>query len=220
MDILKIPYDRPILISENKNTKQKIYLQKTKFTVANKDHYFLKLVKETEYGNHSCQGYIYFYLDLLNKKSDFIGVYVDNKYRNEGFAQLLISYWISFCLDNNIYDLKTIQKQRKPFILYLLKKFKFDLLNIESYEYNPNIISICKKDNDFNKYLLFKNQKQGQTFMQGSIKQGDNYFILDKFTDDITILDKVILSHTYLSKNDDEAYKKSLKLIDNFKIKE
>ena len=44
MDILKIPYDRPILISENKNTKQKIYLQKTKFTVANKDHYFLKLV--------------------------------------------------------------------------------------------------------------------------------------------------------------------------------
>lgn len=217
MNIFNIPYDKLILIGENKEHKQRVYLQKTQFKVKNKDHYFIKLLKPSIKGNLLCQGYIYFYFDLLKKESNFIGVYVDEKYRNQGIAQLLISYWIIFCFDNGIYNLDTNIKQRKPFILYLLKKFKFDILNINEYETSPNTISICKKENSLNKYLYFKNIDQKETFIKGNIKNEDNYIILDKITDEVEVLDRVLLSTPYISKETNIAYTKSLTLVDKFK---
>jgi len=219
MNLFDMPYDKMFLLYENKEIKERVYFQKTRFDLKNTDHYFIKILKMAPKGNYLCQGYIYFYLDFLKRESNFIGLYVSPERRNEGMAQLLISYWITLCLDNGLYNLNTIWKQRKPFILYLLKKFKFDLLNIKEYETSCNTISICKNIINNDKCLFFKNSSQADTFKKGSIKAGDNYFILDKLTEDIQVLDQVLLSNLYMSKDDDAAYTKSLKLIDNFEKK-
>lgn len=219
MNIFNMPYDKKFLIDENSSIKQRVYFEKSLFSAKNIDQYFIKVYKPNCNGSYLCQGYIYFYLDLLKKESNFIGLYVNPEIRNQGLGQLLISYWVSFCLDNGIYDLNTIKKQRKPFIIYLLKKFKFELQNITQYETYPNTISICRSNLTNDKYLFFKNPIQAQTFKNGSINSGDNYHILDTLTEDTEVLDQVLLSNIYLSKEDDFAYTKSIKLIDTFKNK-
>lgn len=219
MNIFNMPYDKKFLIDENSSIKQKVYFEKTLFTTKNIDQYFIKIYKPNFNGDYLCQGYIYFYLDLLKKESNFIGLYVNPEIRNQGLGQLLISYWVSFCLDNGIYDLNTIQKQRKPFIIYLLKKFKFELENITQYETYLNTISICKSNLTNDKCLFFKNPKQAQTFRNGTINSGDNYLILDKLTEDTEVLDQVLLLKIYSSKEDNFAYTKSIKLINTFRNK-
>lgn len=220
MNILDIPYNKEILLDENKMLKQKVYFSRTRFTPGDTkrhcDHYFIKIYKRTENKDYKCQGYIYFYLDFFKRDSKFIGMYVNPEYRNEGLAQLLISYWITFCLDNGLYDLKTARKQRKPFILYLLKKFKFELLNINTYETAPNTISICREGSNPAKCLYFKNPLQAETFKQGKISHGDNYIILDQLTIDTEVLDQVLLSTLYVSQDDNAAYVRSHNLIDVF----
>lgn len=217
MSIFNIPYNKAILIDENKNTKQKVLFEKTRFNDANTDQYFVKIFQTTSNGNYLCQGYIYFYIDFINKNSNFIGLYTNPIFRNQGIAQLLIAYWVKLCLESGIYNLNTIKKQRKPFILYLLKKFQFDLLNIHEYELSPNTISICQTPFTTNKCLYFKNPKQAETFKNGKIHAGDNYFILESLSNDIVILDQVILSKPYESKEDEIAYTRSLKLIKDSK---
>lgn len=99
------------------NQKQKVYLTKSYFTKKKSYQYFIKIIsKNSEY-----QGYLYFYLDFENLESQFIGIYIKPDYRNTGLASLLLSYWIRFCLDNNFSYLSTNKKQRKPFLLFLLK---------------------------------------------------------------------------------------------------
>lgn len=217
MNILNSSHNKMHLIDENKTNKQRVYFEKTIFKDKNIDQNFIKIFKVSPTGNNICQGYIYFYLNLIERKSNFIGLFVKPEYRNEGIAQLLISYWIRFCLDNGIYNLDTIKQQRKPFILYLLKKFKFELLNIKAYETSPHTINICKCESIKEKCLFFKNPKQRETFKNSKININDNYFILDSITENTEVLDQVLLSTLYVSKDDETAYTKSLKLIDGFK---
>lgn len=219
MNIINMPYKKPLLIDENVNTKQRVFFEKTRFNEANVDQYFIKIFRVLPDGNYVCQGYIYFYLDFLNRSSNFIGLYTNPLFRNEGLGQLLISYWVTLCLDNGIYKLDTIQKQRKPFIIYLLKKFKFDLHNIQTYETSPNTISICQTPIIDAKCLHFKNPRQAETFRKGKINAGDNYFILDSLDEDTTVLDQVLLSTPYQSTDDELAYDRSLKLIRTAKEK-
>ena len=223
MNILNVPYDKEILIDENRDTKQKVYFSQTLFTPGNTSHcykhYFIKIYKQTEAGSYKCQGYIYFYLDFVKRDSKFIGIYVNPEYRNEGLAQLLISYWITICLDNGLYDLKTARKQRKPFILYLLKKFKFDLLNLKDYETSPHTISICREGVSPFKLLYFKNPRQAETFKKGKINSGDNYLILDSIGEETEILDQVLLSTPYISTAENTAYERSELLIKSFQKK-
>ena len=220
MNAIAMQYNKEFLIDENKTTKQRVYFTKTKFTPGdtNKqyDQYFIKIYEQTEKGSYKCQGYIYFYLDFLKRESRFIGMFVNPEYRNQGIAQLLVSYWITFCLDNGLYDLKTARKQRKPFLLYLLKKFKFDLLNINEYKTSPNTISICREGIALDKCLYFKNPIQAETFKQGKIKHGDNYIILDRLTADTEVLDEVLLSTLYVSHDENTAYVRAHNLIDCF----
>jgi len=216
INVFNIPYDKMIIVKEKEFKKQRVFLQKTKFTAKDLDHFFIKIYIVNKYGNYVCQGYIYFYVNFLEKESNFIGVYVNPEYRNEGIAQLLISYWVTICLDNGIYNLNTIKRQRKPFILYLLKKFKFDLIDTQKYETDHNTISICKNSISNKKCLFFKNPEQAETFKNGNIKNGDNYNILEIITEDTQILDHVLLSNLYFSKDDNKAYTRSLKLINEF----
>lgn len=219
MNIINMPYKKPFLIDENANTKQRVFFEKTRFNAANVDQYFIKIFKILPDGKYVCQGYIYFYIDFLIRESKFIGQYTNPEFRNEELGQLLISYWIKLCFDNGIYKLDTIHKQRKPFIIYLLKKFKFDLYNIQSYEESPNTISICQNPVIVDKCLYFKNPKQAETFKNGKVHAGDNYFILENIDENTTILDQVLLSTPYQSTDDELAYERSSKLIRTAKEK-
>lgn len=219
MNLFNMPYNKKILIYGNYEERERVYFEKVYFPHKSVNQYFIKLFKLNKYGTYLCDGYIYFYLDLLKKESNFIGLWVKPERRNEGLAQVLISYWVNLCLENGIYDLNTIHKQRKPFILYLLKKFKFDLLNIKLYESSLNTINICKcLDNDV-KCLYFKNPLQAETFKNSKILESDNYIILDSLTEDTEVLDQILLSTLYTLKDNDEAYKRSLNLIEKFESK-
>lgn len=101
--------------------------------------------------------------------------------------------------------------------MYLLKKFKFDLLNNDLYESSLNTINICKLIDRDDKCLYFKNPLQAATFKNSKILESDNYLILDSINEDTQVLDQVLLSTSYISQDNDVAYKRSLSLIDKFK---
>lgn len=218
MEFIKnMPYNKPILIDDNFFDgiyTQRLYIEKTLYKPTSIDQYFIKLFVILPEGKAICQGYIYFYLDFDNKESKFIGAYIKPEYRNKGYAALLTSNWIKLCLDNGFYNLATINKQRKPFLLYILKTYYFDLKNKDEYEKTKYAINVCNKPNDANKYLLFQNPLQKEAFIKSSIFKEDNYCILDTIDDETTILDTVILSNPHYMQDDNQAYTRSLKCIE------
>ena len=159
----------------------------------NQDYYFIKFYEVKKDGQHINMGYMYFYLDLNLRKSTYVGSYVKPDYRSKGLASMLIAYWIQFCFDNNFYDLTTNKTQRKPFLLYILKSFFFEIENPNDYLTSNYNIHICMLPNDKTKYLVFENSKQALTFKEGKIYKNDNYQILDFNTKGIIKLDTVLL---------------------------
>ncbi len=75
------------------------------------------------------KAYIYFYVDLEKYKSQFIGVSVNSSYTGRSYANLLISTYIDVCNQSHIYDLATHNKQRKPEVIHILKKFGYNVDN-------------------------------------------------------------------------------------------
>lgn len=183
---------------------QKINLERSYFTNLNKYQYFIKA-----YIKDDCQGFIYFYLNDLDNTSKFIGLYVKPEYRGNNIASLLIAQWISFCLNNNYDFLETNKAQRKPFLLYLLKTYGFELPNQKEYMTNKNVIDILRRDNDNGKYLFFRNPKEKIGFMQGKIVMEDNYQAILEFTPDFFYLDSIILSRPYILDNEFKATEKT-----------
>lgn len=209
--LVNIPFDRNVLYRDNfeyKGCNQSLYFQKTLFKANEKIQYFIKSFI-SDNGTFVCQGYIYFYLNFESKTSDFIGVYVKDEYRNSGLASLLVASWIDFCLNNGFDFLGTNKKQRKPFLLYLLKTYGFEIIDETIYETSPYTIHICKSDFDNTKYLLFKSEKTQNYFMQGKIAKEDNYFAISQLQPGMSYLDSVLLSQLYNLKNYTRAQDKS-----------
>ena len=211
-----ISYNDNILLDNNYvyyNYRQRLYLTRTYLKSNSQDQYFIKAYILDD-GVLKCQGYIYFYLDFLRKASNFIGIYIKEEYRNSGLASLLTSNWLKLCLDNGIYNIGTNKKQRKPFLLYLLKKYRFELKDSQEYQKSFYNIHICQSQNNSNKCLMFDNPNQERAFLNSSFMKEDNYQIISPFDKDAIILDDVILSHLYFLQDEDYAYQKSLQTIE------
>ena len=179
-------------------------------------------------------GYIYFYLNSAVKISSYIGTYVKPEYRSTGLASLLTAYWIKICLDEGYEFLTTNKKQRKPYLLYILKKCYFEIDDTKKYHLSKHTIHICKDDNG-QKFLLFKSEEMPKNFQHGKIFHGDNYRImlfedlsssiilnndgsekvissnkiqkvLEKAKNRVQLLDCVLLSNIYTLKDNNAAY--------------
>ncbi len=140
------------------------------------------------------QGHIYFYLDFDKKTSSFIGVKVLEEYRNMNIATLLIATWIDLCFNNGYDFLGTNPKQRKPFLIYLLKNYGFDIEDLALYRKRNDVIGIYRYQNldDNNKLLLFKDKRHENIFINTNICKTDNYQIIQD-TSDTIYLDEVIV---------------------------
>lgn len=214
----KIIPNKPFVIYENNkgDYNQYIVLERATSKVIKKDQYFLKIYKKEPHKDYDCQGYIYFYLDLEDKASQFIGIYVKPEERNANLATLLTASWVRLCFDNGILNLKTNKKQRKPALLYLLKKFYFEITNINNYETSPFTIFICDDKLYSGKSIYFKNKLQKEQFRKSSIMEYGDYNVLDELKSSTEIITPVLLSNTYFIQKDSEVYSKALKHIKNF----
>ncbi len=215
----KTPYNQNILYKDDykhNNLPQRIYFQKSILTNNNRTQYFFKTYILYQ-NNLICQGYIYFYLNEKLKSSDFIGLYVKPEYRNLGIASLLVANWIEFCLDNNYIFLETNKKQRKPFLLYLLKTYGFEIFDNLMYKFSNDTIHICQSKLDNNKYLLFENTNHRESFMRGKIAKEDNYKVIDELNDNMRYLDSIILSMPYYMQDTYKAEEKTSLVIKRHK---
>ena len=146
------------------------------------------------------QGYIYANVVKLSKTSEFIGMKVDYHFRNQNIGSLLISLWIDFCYNNGYDFLKTTNKQRKPFLLYLLKKYGFEVYDTNLYETRNDVISICQNPDSNDKLLLFKDPKHEKVFRTSKAFKNDNYQIADS-QEDLILLDRIIMPLQNASRN-------------------
>jgi len=148
------------------------------------------------------QGYLYFFLDHTEKTSYFIGVKVEEQFRNLNIGSFLVSSWIDLCLNNGYNFLGVHHKQRKPFLLYLLKTYGFEVWDKSLYTTRPDVISLYRSldFNNHQKYLLFKDEKHEKTFAGTNIYKTDNYEIIHA-PQGMTHLDDVIIPLQNMSRN-------------------
>lgn len=175
------------------------------------DRYYLRANMRGNDHRIQNQGFLYFYLDPLRKQSKFIGVGVSEEHRNHGIASLLISSWLMLSLEEGFSKISTTAKQRKPFPLYILKKYEFELDNPNKYQTSPKAVSICKKENDNQKYIMFQNKQEEIRFQNSNIMKTDNYCIASK-GENVQIIDQVVLETPYYLQNNERAYQKSLQV--------
>lgn len=175
------------------NYNHSIYLMRANDDGSNKPKFYLRITSNIN-GVDVIQGYLYFYLDFENKTSDFIGIKVHEQFRNLNIGSLLISLWIDLCLNNGIDFLGSNKKQRKPFMTYLLKTFGFEIFDTSLYDTSSDVISICRRDNDLAKILLFRDERNEQLFLSSNIYEKDNYEIV-RSLDGITHLDDIIMPY-------------------------
>ena len=197
MDALKnIPEGERILYKDNifsGNYDQSIFLKKANDDGSHRPKYYISAFSPKD-GMLSMQGYLYFYLDYETKKSYFVGVKVYPEFRNLNIASFLVATWIDLCLSNGYDFLGVNQKQRKPFLLYLLKTYGFEILDKSLYDTRPDVITICRNEDllDYTKYLSFQDPKHESSFTKTNIWKEDNYHIIHDLEGFIT-LDNVIL---------------------------
>lgn len=172
---------------------QHLYLVKANDDGSHKDKFYIWATTMIN-GVEVKQGHIYFYLDRDTKTSSFIGVKVLEEFRNLNIGSLLVSSWIDICLNNGYDFLGTHDKQRKPFLLYLLKTYGFDILDQSLYDTRKDIISICRSKDIFDtrKLLLFRDSKHEKAFMGTNVCKTDNYDIIHDL-DDYIYLDDVVM---------------------------
>ena len=203
------------------DTKHELHikLEKTFHEVSNRDIYYIKLYLA---GNdiYKSIGYMYFYLNQLDEcinASTYVGTYIDPEYRSSGLASLLLSYWICLTRENNCDTLTTIKKQRKPFLVYMLKKYGFDIADINEYLTATDKIYICRRSNDKTKYLLFESLRERLDFMCEKVYRCDNYKIIPTTLEDrpwdVSVLDKVLLNRIHNLKNFDTSYNLAEKML-------
>ncbi len=169
-----------------------LYIKKAVDDGSGKPKFYISVFTKVN-GELKMQGYLYFYLDFENKQSNFIGIMVNKEYRNLNIASFLVANWIDLCMNNN-YKLGVNDKQRKPFLLYLLKSYGFEILDTSLYETRPDVITVCRSldFSDKRKMLLFKDSMHENNFIKTNIFKEDNYEIIHS-NEGIIMLDNVIL---------------------------
>lgn len=173
------------------NYNHEIYLMKANDDESHRNKYYLRAVTNID-GKEVIQGYMYFYIDFDTKTSEFIGIKVHEKFRDLNISSLLVSLWIDLCLNNGIDFLGSNKRQRKPFLIYLLKTYGFDILDKSLYEKSKDVISICRREEDTSKLLLFRDSKHERNFKQTNIFETDNYEIITSL-DGVNHLDDIIM---------------------------
>lgn len=175
------------------NYNHKLFLKKSIDDGSNKPKFYLSIFS---YINNELrqQGYLYFYIDEETKTSNFIGLKVEKEYRGLNIGSFLVASWIDLCLNNGYDFLGVNKKQRKPFLIYLLKTYGFEIFDISLYDTRLDVISICKSldTKDDCKYLLFKDHNHEKVFIGTNSFKDDNYRIVHDDSG-VIILDKVIL---------------------------
>lgn len=163
----------------------------------NIDKYDIKLLRLPR-GNRNplVVGNMYFNYDPNKKESAFYGVIVKSSLRGKGISNYLISRWIEICLQNGVESLCTIDKQRKPILLYSLKKMSFELKDTSLYEQGHNIV-ICKDGISGKKVFYFENDLDEEIFSSSAINKETPHIIISKISDRYSVIDKVVLSEPY-----------------------
>lgn len=181
---------------------QDLYIKRSHDDGSNRPKYYLNIVTTID-GELVQQGYLYFYLDFEHKMSDFIGVKVNEKYRDLNIGSFLVANWIDLCLNNGYDFLGANKKQRKPFLLYLLKTYGFEIFDVSLYDSRDDVITICRSVDykDKRKILLFKDPKHEKVFVGTNCYKDDNYEIVHDKKGIIT-LDNVILPLQNMSKDE------------------
>lgn len=180
---------------------QELYLKKAIDDGSNRPKFYISVHSNIN-GCLVQQGYLYFYLDYETKTSSFIGIQVLQPYRNLNIGSFLVASWIDLCLNYGYDFLGVHEKQRKPFLLYLLKTYGFEILDKSLYDIRPDVISICRSTNhnDKRKYLLFKDSKHEKVFIGTNVYKSDNYEIIHN-QNNMIFLDNVILPLQNMKKN-------------------
>lgn len=183
------------------NYNQNLYLKRAVDDGSNRPKFYISVFSNIN-GQLIHQGYLYFYLDYKAKASYFIGIQVEPEYRNLNIGSFLVASWIDLCLNNGYDFLGVNQKQRKPFLLYLLKTYGFEIFDKSLYDIRMDVITICKSVNpdDKRKFLLFKDSRHEKIFIKTNVYKTDNYEIVHNQSDVID-LDSVILPFQGMKKN-------------------
>ena len=205
-----------LLDAIDNNNVIRLALEKSYFPSNQRDQFFIKAYT-LKNGCLICQGYIYFYIDFDTLTSEYIGSKVKEEYRQNGLASLLHASWIDLCLQYGLEHLQTIKTQRKPFLLYLLKKNCFELENTSLYQASPHTIYICSQEHSHYKYLLFKNQNTAEYFRRSKIYAGDNYQILNGLEPGYQILDRVLLSNIYFAYDNEATHRRAEGVLKRYK---
>ncbi len=197
MDIFKkLEVDKRSLYSDSYFSgefNQLLYLKRAVDDGSHKPKFYISAFAYIN-GELRLQGYIYFYLDFETKRSDFIGMAVNPEFRGLDMSSLLLSSWIDVCLNNGVEELGAHHKQKKPFLIYMLKKFGFEIDDMRLYRTSDALITLLR-DPDFSnrtKYLKFKSPNHERSFIGTNIYKTDNYVVLHN-TAGYYELDKVII---------------------------
>ncbi len=196
-------------VFHSKDILRRLYLEKKFFTSNQTYQYFLKLYRVDSNGSYYCDGYIYFYLNELRKESSFIGLYIKTECRNSGLASLLVANWLKLCMDNGFYNFTTNKKQRKPFLIYLLKKMGFEIEDENKYNTSNFTIKLYQSPLNNNKYLKFMSDSAAAKFMNSSIAREDSYNLLPENTEGFNYIDQALQSNIYTLQDNNEAYARS-----------
>lgn len=212
----KLKENKPLLLDTfyQHDRVHRLFLEKCYFPQKDAYQYFLKLYSHDINGNYNCEGYLYFYLDEETRSSSYIGTYIKKEYRGFGFASLLVAYWLHFGLENGYYHFTTNKKQRKPFLLYILKKYGFELPDISDYENSNYTIYLYQKKEQREKYLLFKSPTHAKNFLSSTIADEDNYRVITRPSDDYSYLDQVLQSSIYETSDESDIYTRSRRKIE------
>lgn len=184
------------------NYNQQLYIKRAIDDGSNRPKFYISVISNVN-GSLVQQGYLYFYLDFEKKESHFIGVKVEPEFRNLNIASFLVASWIDLCLNNGYDFLGVNHKQKKPFLLYLLKTYGFEVSDLSLYETRNDVISICQNMSSYSdrKFLLFKDVKHEKAFMGTNIFKTDNYEIIHDLRRNMVILDNVIIPLQNMSLN-------------------
>lgn len=150
-------------------------------------------------------GYIYFYVDFGDENtSDFIGLNISPKFKGNSYANLLISSYIDICRASSLYNFATNQKQKKPELIHILKKF--------GYTYNKRInnqnqIDILNTNNLNENTFFIPDVHLRKNIKNSKLANQNNYRFVDNI-ENYNILDTVYLNKIYKLTDFNKCYEK------------